>query len=82
VLEHATAAAPPMALAAHPAFAAHAGAAPLFRAHVPAVTAPTMTMAEAHSVGAVMAAPEAVTLIFDPLGSSHIVLVFHLDISN
>jgi hypothetical protein len=41
-----------------------------------------MTMAEAHSVGAVMAAPEAVTLIFDPLGSSHIVLVFHLDISN
>jgi len=39
-----------------------------------AVTAPTMTMAEAHFMGAVMAAPEAVTRIFDPLGSSHVVL--------
>ena len=77
MLEHASAAAAsPVALAAHPAFAAHAGVTPAFRAHVPAVTAPTMTMVETHSVGAVMAAPEAVTRIFDPSGSSHIVLSF------
>ncbi len=63
-----------MALTARPALAVRPQAAPAFRPHVTAVTAPAMTMAEAHSVGAVMAAPEAVTRIFDPSGSSHIVL--------
>ncbi len=79
MLEHASAAAAsPVALAAHPAFAAHAGATPAFRPHMTTVTAPTeaVAMTMTRSVGAVMAAPEAVTRIFDPAGSSHIVLSF------
>ena len=63
-----------MTLATHPALAAHAGTASVFGAHMTAVTAPTMTMVETHSVGAVMATPKAVTRIFDPVGSSHVVL--------
>ncbi len=63
-----------MALAARPALAVRPQAAPAFWPHVTAVTAPTVTMAEVHSVAAMMAAPEAVTRIFDPSGSSHTVL--------
>jgi len=59
--------------AAHPAFAVRPRAAPAFRPHLTAVTAPSKAMAEA-AVSALMAAPEAVTRIFDPLGSSHIFL--------
>ncbi|MNY55516.1 hypothetical protein D3C86_1915010 [compost metagenome] len=57
-----------MALAAHPAFAAHAGAAPAFRVHRTAVTAP------AETVAAVTAVPKAAAYVFDPLGASHIAL--------
>jgi len=39
-----------------------------------AVAAPSKAVAEVHSVGAMTAAPEALAGIFDPLGSSHIVL--------
>ena len=62
-----------MTLAAHPAFAAHAGAASAFGAHMTAVTAPTEAVTEAHSVAAVMAAAKAAGFL-DPLGSSHMVL--------
>jgi len=63
-----------MPLAAHPAFAAHAGTAPAFRPHMTAVTAPTDAVTEAHSVAAVMAAAKAASGFLDPLGSSHMVL--------
>jgi hypothetical protein len=73
VLEHASAAASPVALAAHTAFTVRTRAAPTFRPHMTAVTAPTKAVAEA-GMGAMTVATEAVTRIFDPLGSSHIAL--------
>jgi hypothetical protein len=70
VLEHpSAAAAPAVALAAHPAFAAHA-----FRPHVTAVTASAETVAMTRSVAAMTAASKAMTCFLDPSGSSHMVL--------
>ena len=65
-----------MTLAAHPALAAHAEAAPALGPHMTTVTAPAEAVAQAHSVAAVTAAPEAEACFIDPLGSSHIALSF------
>jgi hypothetical protein len=83
MFEHASAATSSVPPAAHPAFAAHAGAVPSLGPHVTAVTAPAEAVTMTHPVAAMAATPKAAARLLDPLGSSHYRFsLLHLDISN